>query len=140
MIRRKPPPGWLDWMAVAMSGLCLVHCLALPLLLVSLPALGVLANGDKTHWVLLALALPVSLWALGRGRAGPLPLLIGATGLGLMTLAVAMFEGRAADRWLTVAGVLLVAVAHVVRWRRGHRGHGHRLDAGGLACDAAHPE
>lgn len=132
----SPPPAvWLDWLAIAASALCLVHCLALPLLIAAAPQL---AASELTHWILLALAVPTSLWALGRGRvvAGPLPLVIGSAGLGLMALAVVLFEGQPADRWLTIAGVSLVAAAHLYRWRAHHRDHRHRF-AGRLICATA---
>lgn len=114
------PTSWLDWAAISASGLCLVHCLALPLVIVALPSFGGVIAGSATHWVLLAFAVPVSLWVLtrDRGPAAALPLALGGAGLGLMTLGVALFEGRPAERVLTVAGVLLVAAAHIVRWSR----------------------
>lgn len=115
----RPTNIWLDWAAIGASGLCLVHCLALPLLIASLPALGDLA-GSRTHWILLAFALPVSLWVLARDR-GPAafaPFVIGVAGLSLMTLGVALFEGHPEETESTIAGVLLVAAAHVLRWRR----------------------
>ncbi|MGI4875890.1 MAG: MerC domain-containing protein [Janthinobacterium lividum] len=130
----RPASAWLDWMAIGASGLCLVHCLALPLIVAFLPALG-LAGGDRTHWLLLAFAVPTSLWALGRGRnRATAPLLIASGGLLLMTVAVVRFEGQAADRWLTVAGVLLVAAAHILRWRLIHRGHGHGFAGRNPVC------
>ena len=114
------PTSWLDWAAVSASGLCLVHCLALPLLIAALPSFGGIVAGSATHWVLLAFAVPVSLWVLTRDR-GPsarLPLALGAAGLTLMTIGVALFEGQPMERALTVIGVSLVAAAHIVRWTR----------------------
>lgn len=115
-----PRGSWLDWAAVSASGLCLVHCLVLPLVIAALPSFGGAIAGSATHWVLLAFAVPVSLWVLARDRrpAGHLPLMLGCAGLSLMTLGVAAFEGHAAERVLTVAGVSLVAAAHVLRWTR----------------------
>ncbi len=120
MAAERPTQSWLDWAAVSASGLCLVHCLALPLVIAALPTLGGAVAGGTTHWVLLAFALPVSLWVLTREPwpEGRTPLLLGAAGLSLMTLGVALYEGHSAETWLTVAGVTLVAAAHVVRWRR----------------------
>ena len=120
MAARQPSQSWLDWAAVSASGLCLLHCLALPLLIAALPSLGGAVAGSGTHWVLLAFAFPVSLWVLTRDPwpAGIVPLALGAAGLSLMTLGVAFYEGLPAERILTVAGVSFVAAAHIVRWRR----------------------
>lgn len=110
---------WLDWAAIGASGLCLVHCLALPVVIATLPALGDVA-GSGAHWVLLAFALPVSIWVLARdrGRRAFAPFVIGVAGLSLMTLGVALYEGLPPETWFTVGGVLLVAAAHLLRWQR----------------------
>lgn len=120
MAARQPSRSWLDLAAVSASGLCLLHCLALPLIIAALPSLGGAVAGSGTHWVLLAFALPVSLWVLSRDPwpEGIVPLALGAAGLSLMTLGVAFYEGLPAERILTVAGVSLVAAAHIVRWQR----------------------
>lgn len=117
----RSPAAWLDGAAVSASVLCLFHCLALPLVIALLPSVGEAIAGSATHWILLAFAVPVSGWVLL--RAGQrVPIVLGAAGLALMTIAVAAFEGRPAERGLTVAGVILVALAHVVRWRLSRRG------------------
>jgi len=116
----RPSHTWADWAAISASGLCLVHCLALPLVIATLPSIGGAVAGSTTHWVLLAFALPVSLWVLTRDPwpEGLVPLAFGAAGLALMAFGVAFYEGLIAERGLTVAGVSLVAAAHFIRWRR----------------------
>lgn len=114
------PPPLLDGMAVSASLLCLVHCLALPLLAASLPLLaGLVAHSVLVHAILLAIALPLGLWALWRGRrlAGWLPFPLGLAGFALM--GAALLAPAALESRLTVAGVLLVAVAHVRNWQAG---------------------
>ena len=60
--------GRLDSLGVLLSGICIVHCLALPLLLALLPFLGgSLLGGHSFHEYLLLAVLPVSLVALGLG-------------------------------------------------------------------------
>lgn len=118
------PPPLADGIAVSASLLCLAHCLALPVLAAALPALGLLLGHSLLiHGLLLALALPLGLWALGRGRhrAGPLPLRVGIAGFALMAAALLLPE--AGERALTVAGVSLVAIAHWRNWRAGRSAH-----------------
>jgi hypothetical protein len=113
-----PPPPLVDGIAVSASLLCLAHCLALPLLAASLPALGVLAtNSLVVHALLLMLAVPLGVWALARGRhrAGWWPLALGLAGFSLM--GAALLSAPLGERWLTVAGVSLVAIAHWGNWR-----------------------
>jgi hypothetical protein len=74
------------------------------------------------HALLLGLALPLGLWALARGRrrAGWWPVGLGLAGFILM--GAALLSAPLGERWLTVAGVSLVAIAHWRNWRAGHRG------------------
>jgi hypothetical protein len=117
------PPPVIDGIAVSASLLCLVHCLAVPLLAASLPSLGLfVTHSVLVQALLLVMALPLGVWALARGRrlAGRFPLLLGLGGFGLMGAALLLSEPM--ERWLTVAGVSLVAIAHWRNWRAGHRG------------------
>jgi hypothetical protein len=116
------PPPLADGIAISASLLCLAHCVALPLFAASLPALGIFVTHSLlVHVALLALALPLGLWALARGRhrAGWSPLVLGLTGFTLM--GVALLSAPLPERLFTVAGVSLVAIAHWRNWRAGHR-------------------
>ena len=105
----------LDRVGVLLSGLCAVHCL-LGLLLVSVLGFGgELFLAPEIHRVGLALAVVVGTVTIGLGvrRHGQLgPLLIGAFGIALMSAALLAGHG-AAEVVLTIAGVALVAAAHI---------------------------
>ena len=96
----------------------------MPLIVAVLPVFHA-GSSDWTHVILLGFAIPVSALALTRGRAaaGWRPLALGIAGLALMATAVIAFGDTPAERWLTVAGVSLVALAHIFNWRTQHRGH-----------------
>ena len=101
------------------SGLCVIHCLAIPLTLVLLPTLsqGLSEDQTLTHWLLLAVAVPISvmaLWAGHRQHPSKLTLGLGATGLVLLTLGVSHLLGEYLEIPLTVAGGLGLIAAH---WR-----------------------
>jgi hypothetical protein len=115
----------LDGWAVGLSGLCLVHCLALPVLAVLLPALGAWTHSEWMHVVFVLIAAPLSGLALLRpthGRATPAPL-IGLGGLGVLLLALGAFGPDAADIPATVAGSFSLVAAHLWNWRRHTRMH-----------------
>lgn len=107
----------LDRVAVVLSGLCLVHCLALPLVLAALPFVSGFA---ETHWHLpmLAIALPVSFAAIviGYRRHGNRAIVAGAAaGISLLVAGATLGHavlGDTADRVLTVAGSLVLAAVH----------------------------
>ncbi|MFM8354784.1 MAG: MerC domain-containing protein [Gammaproteobacteria bacterium] len=114
-----------DKAAITLSAVCLLHCLALPVALLLAPTLGpaVLGTESPVHWLLLALATPVSAYALWHGysehgrRMAPL---LGAIGIVIMFTAVSHVFDRALETLLTVAGVTVLLVAHAMNLRHGH--------------------
>ena len=110
-----------DGLAVGLSLLCLVHCLALPLIAAAIPALAnVLELPESAHLVLLLLAVPVSAFALVRGyrhHGAMLPALFGGVGLALLAAGVFAASTEAMETGLTVAGGLLLAAAHLRNWK-----------------------
>lgn len=108
----------LDRIAIVLSALCLVHCIALPLALVVGGVFGGWLGDTETqvHWLLLALALPVSAIALYRGyrrHKQALTPWLGGVGLVLMFFGVSHLLGPTLEVVLTVIGVLLVLAAHI---------------------------
>lgn len=112
----------LDRWGLALSGICLVHCLALPLSVLLLPTLSswLAHHAHGVHWVLLSLALVVSssAWRQGyRRHQQVLVPVIGACGLGLMMLAVSHLLGPRSEVPLTLVGAAVVAGSHVLNLR-----------------------
>ena len=131
-------PRFADFVGIGLSLTCLSHCLALPLLFLIAPALSrwiVLPEG--VHAAILMLALPAALVAMKDGwrhHRRLAPGLLAATGLGLLALGLSAHEGwiaaadpGAGDQWLTSAGGLSLAAAHLFNWRWRHRAGGHKL-------------
>jgi hypothetical protein len=104
-----------DRVGVLLSGLCALHCV-LSIVLVSVLGLGgEILLTPAIHEIGLALAILVGIVTLGlgvlrHGQAGPL--LIGAGGIALMALALMVPHGPQ-EAALTIAGVALVATAHI---------------------------
>ncbi len=106
-------PRLLDRSALALSGLCLVHCLAGSLLVTLFAASGDWLGHD-VHFIGLALALPLAAVALWRGvaRHGRAAIaLLGALGITLMAASLLAGHGGA-ELPLSVAGVALLGLAH----------------------------
>ena len=122
----KPPSNTgLDRAAVFLSGLCLLHCLAIPFALVFGPYLGqwLTDSETQTHWVLLATAIPISFVALWRGyqkHHNRLTLSLGGVGLVLMFIGVSHIFGESFEIALTVVGVSMLLVAHIRNMTSGH--------------------
>ncbi len=111
----------LDATAIALSALCLIHCLALPLLSLSLPLLGTLAEAEWVHRVLVVLALPIPMISVlnDQGQEGRYEFAVLAV-VALTLLLAAAFVEQLHDHetLLTVAGSSLLALAHIRRWAR----------------------
>lgn len=107
----------LDKAAVTLSGLCLLHCLALPLLLIVLPFINAVSL-DGLHAEMLFVVIPVSSVALllGFRRHGDRRILLaGVVGMVLLILGGTVAHdhyGVIADRTLTIAGALVLAFTH----------------------------
>ena len=81
------PTHRLDRMAIGLSGLCLVHCLATTVLLALVSATGSLLGSDWIHELGLGLAMIMGGISLGRGileHGYSMPSAVGGLGLGVM--------------------------------------------------------
>lgn len=116
----------LDRVAITLSGLCVLHCLALPLLIVSAPFLAQFSEGHL-HAQMLVIVLPMSAIALTMGFRRHQSRTIIAWGIvGMLLLVVggtvmhARF-GIVADRLFTICGAIILAVTHWHNSRFGRR-------------------
>jgi hypothetical protein len=116
------PRGLLDIAAIGLSGLCLLHCLALPIIVAGLPFLAGLGD-EHFHAEMLWIVLPLSTLALALGYRRHRSLLVWQTGIpGMLllviggTIAHSMY-GVVADRALTLLGALVLATAHYMNSR-----------------------
>ena len=120
---------WLDGAAAGVSLICLVHCLALPLLIAALPALSqVLSVPEGFHRGVALIALPASSVALLSGfRRHRSARALGLAVLGLGAIGWGAFgaESASAELAATVIGSVLVSAAHVVNWVLAQRRERH---------------
>jgi hypothetical protein len=106
--------GMMDRVAMTLSGLCLVHCLATALLLGTLSTVGGLLGSPLIHEAGLALAIILGVFALGNGISEHgrfLPPSIGGLGIGAMTAALTLPHGGS-EMVATMLGVALLATGH----------------------------
>ena len=108
------PTHRLDRMAIGLSGLCMVHCVATTVLLALLASAGGLLGAPIIHEVGLSLAMVMGMLALGRGileHGYTMPSAVGGLGLGVMAGALTMpHDGTEAV--YTIVGVAILALGH----------------------------
>lgn len=114
MASRPLPTSRLDKLAMGLSGLCAVHCVATAVLLGLVASAGGLLGKPIIHEVGLSLAMILGAIALGRGireHGFILPSAVGATGLAIMAYAMSLHE-TGYEPAFTILGVSVLALGH----------------------------
>jgi hypothetical protein len=104
----------LDRLAMGLSGLCAVHCVATAVLLALVASAGGLLGKPIIHEVGLTLAMILGTIALGRGireHGFILPSLVGVVGLAIMGYAMTLHE-TGFEPVFTILGVSVLALGH----------------------------
>ncbi|MFT7218908.1 MAG: hypothetical protein ACI8Z1_000521 [Candidatus Azotimanducaceae bacterium] len=115
----------LDTAAVVMSGICMLHCLALPVVMTLFPILNIAVLDESTfHLLMIVFILPASVVALTIGcrqHKDRLTLIFGVVGLSILTFTAVFghdWFGMKGERIVTSLGGVILAIAHIQNYRR----------------------
>jgi hypothetical protein len=106
--------GAIDRLAIGLSGLCLVHCLASAIFVAMLASAGGLLLHPAIHEVGLVFAIGLGIAALGRGiinHGFMMPSAVGGLGLGVMAGSLGLPESGIGTVY-TIVGVAILALGH----------------------------
>ena len=106
--------GAIDRVAIGLSGLCLVHCLASAILVAMLASAGGMLLNPLIHEMGLIFAIGLGMVALGRGvleHGFMMPAAVGGLGLGVMAGALTL-PHDGAEVVYTIIGVAILALGH----------------------------
>lgn len=106
----------LDNAAVALSMICVLHCLALPIVVVAIPSLlSGAGHSDLTHVILFLVALPLSGFAMVYGYRLHKKLRYSViAAIGVLALGGGlMLHGLAYEVYVTLLGAVILAAAHL---------------------------
>ena len=106
--------GAIDRLGIALSGLCVVHCVGSAILVAMLASAGGILVDPVVHEIGMILALGLGVIAIGRGvleHGFMMPASIGGLGLGVMAGALTL-PHSAAEVMYTMIGVGLLALGH----------------------------
>jgi len=121
-----------DRIAIALSAICLVHCLAVPVLVAVLPVAAIATGEDQHfHGLMLWLVIPTSVAGFGMGyRVHRLAGIVALGAAGVVVLILAAIYGH--EVWrpdvevvVSVCGSLLLGGAHWLNFRAVSRCHLH---------------
>lgn len=110
----------LDKLAIGLSGLCAVHCLATAVTIGLLSSAADMLGAPIIHEVGLVIAMVLGAFALGGGvlrHRRLFPLLVGTIGLSAMGGALMLPHGWSGETICTLGGVALLALAHYLNSR-----------------------
>jgi len=113
------PTHRLDRLAIGLSGLCMVHCVATTVFLAMLASAGGMLGAPWIHEVGLTLAMLFGAFALGRGivdHGFMMPSAVGGLGLGVMAGALSLGHGQT-EALFTIVGVAILALGHDLNQR-----------------------
>lgn len=113
--------GRVDRLAIALSGVCLAHCLGTAVLLGVLASAGGFFENPLFHETGLVLAVLLGALALGHGalvHGYMMPAAVGSLGLGIMTGALTLDHGWQESAY-TLVGVAILALGHDLNHRAG---------------------
>ena len=123
---------YLDRVAIALSTICIVHCLAMPVLIAVLPVAALAIGGDgHFHSLMLWFVVPTSVLGFGLGLRVHRRIDIVAMGaVAIAALAAAALWGHSAwdpslEVIANVAASVLLAAAHWRNFREVRRLHRH---------------
>jgi hypothetical protein len=123
-------PRHFDQIAIALSAICIVHCLAVTFLVALLP-LAAVAFGGHFHGLMLWLVIPTSVIGFYLGYREHKRVVIGLLGLSAMTLiscAALLGHGQwsgGIESSATLLGGFVLASAHWLNFQEARRVHVH---------------
>jgi hypothetical protein len=108
-----------DALGIAASVACAIHCALLPLVLTSLPILGVnIINNIWFEVTMILIALFIGIYSLRHGfkkhHHNKLPVIIFSVGIALLILKQIL---HAQQMWFLIPAVILIVSAHYLNYR-----------------------
>jgi hypothetical protein len=123
---------YFDRIAIALSTICIVHCLAMPFVIALLPLAALTVAGDgHFHTLMLWFVVPTSVVGFGLGvHAHRRPDIVAMGVVAIAALATTALWGHtswepAVEVLVNVGASMLLAVAHWRNFREVRRFHGH---------------
>ncbi|MXY53793.1 MAG: MerC domain-containing protein [Gammaproteobacteria bacterium] len=113
--------GRPDLYAAGLSMLCVLHCVALPVLVAFMPMVAQAAQSELVHKLLVLAAVPVSLRVVWQARSvtgNRLFFSVVFAGLALLSLAAFAEPLSAYEEPVTIFGGTLLISAHIWHWLR----------------------
>lgn len=111
----------IEGAAASVSFLCLVHCLALPALLLLFPgAIGLLIGSEAFHLAAVMLVVPAAAVVFGIGyrkHRSCTPVALGIVGICCLLAALLLGLDEAEDSYAMALGSAVIIAGHALNWK-----------------------
>jgi len=117
----------IDKIGISLSGLCAIHCLVTPLLLLFIPAWGSYFQHEFVHIIFFLIVSPlalVSFYRVLKKHRNRVPLILGIIGSGVLLLS--FFEAghnHSGVHFLSVVGSIFLISGHYISLKKCRCGH-----------------
>lgn len=105
-----------DKLGILLSFSCVIHCLALPIVAVAIPAVAPFADSEIAHLAFFILIFATTGWVFFTGKKSRPIVTCGAIGLFLIGFALA-FEGQPIEKFITSGGSVFLIFGHFLNIR-----------------------
>ncbi len=126
---------YFDRVAITLSTICIVHCLAIPVVVSTLPIVALTWGLDDAHFhtFMLWFVVPTSVLGFAFGyhaHRGAMIVLLGAVAIAVLAFVALRAHGVwtvGAETAVNVAASVLLAAAHWLNFRAVRRAHNHHF-------------
>ncbi|MEO8466047.1 MAG: MerC domain-containing protein [Gammaproteobacteria bacterium] len=126
---------YFDRVAITLSTICIVHCLAIPVVVAALPVVALTWGLDDAHFhtLMLWFVVPTSVLGFAFGyhaHRGATIVLLGAIAIAVLAFVALRAHGvwtLGEETAVNVAASILLAVAHWRNFRAVRRAHNHHF-------------
>jgi hypothetical protein len=130
-----PISKYVDHIAITLSTICIVHCLAVPVLVAMLPVVALTwgLSDASFHTLMLWFVVPTSVLGFAFGyhaHRGATIVLIGAAAIAVLAYTALRGHGMwttAVETAVNIGASLLLAVAHWRNFKAVRRAHSHHF-------------
>ena len=130
-----PISKYVDQVAIALSTICIVHCLAVPVLVAMLPVVALTwgLSDASFHTLMLWFVVPTSVLGFAFGyhaHRGATIVLLGAAAIAVLAFTALRGHGMwstGVETAVNIAASLLLAAAHWRNFKAVRRAHSHHF-------------
>ncbi len=119
----------IDKVGISLSGLCAIHCILTPILLIFMPNLGEYFEHELVHMAFFFLVAPVAFFSFYRVykvHRDKIPFILGTIGSGLLIVTLVEHGHSHSLHLLSIVGSILLVAGHFISLRKCRCvGHSH---------------